>query len=646
MKPIKMRHYLRIILCSVVLMALWSCSDDEREPLAPSEPDGNDYCIMFYGSGGDPEHDLSIMTAFTQGALATADHPEVAVTCLFKASGKSEGEAHNGVRRYTAEDGVLVTDNSFIPEADFNITDPSHLTDFIRWSAEKYPRRKYLLVFAGHGLSFTPKNDLPVSRVSIKDGKNGMSAAQFAQGIRNSGIHLDALIAHSCQQGSVEMLAEWEGLADYLMGSPFSIPDLCYDYYHLVTDLSEGHSVEETLSRSARRTMNLWQESHDAGYFGTVIEVTRLNDLTPLWETLQETFGHMISSLDDKNFTTDPPSVLGATYRDGYRKALYAMYNHNKDDFFEEMRTEQAVDISDFLHNAYIYSGDMRLAAYLNRLDKVIGDMLVCHLQSNGKHDFIYNVYVSKDLLDAEVLGRYRTCRFDRLTGWSDLCGALLGTSDTWTAGTVLNEAEIELSGGLDALFRSEEINDNLFSRMWLKSWKENCPLDRSELRYLKVLHRNADGKPQRGEMVVNAAIADKVTGIFRQLYNAGYRIERMVLVDNYNAEDEASMQANNSSSFNFRFISGTTKISKHGYGLAIDINPLYNPFVLRQDDGSWHIEPVTGNAYAFDRENRQDIPYKIDHNDLAYKLFTEAGFEWGGDWTTRKDYQHFEIDL
>ncbi len=647
MKPIKMRHYFRIILCSVALMALWSCFDDERDPeLTPSEPDSNGYCLMFYGSGGDPEHDLSMMTAFTQGALATADHPEVAVTCLFKVSGKSEGEAHNGVHRYTAEDGVLVTDNSFIPDADFNITDPSHLTDFIRWSTEKYPGRKYLLVFAGHGLSFTPKNDLPVSRVSIKDGKNGMSAAQFAQGIRNSGIHLDALIAHSCQQGSVEMLAEWEGLADYLMGSPFSIPDLCYDYYHLVTDLSEGHSVEETLSRTAHRTMNLWQEAHDAGYFGTVIEVTHLNDLTPLWETLRETFGHMTSSLDNKNFTTDPPSVLGATYKEGYQRALYAMYNHNEDDFFEKIRADHAVDLSDFLHNAYIYSGDMGLAAYLNRLDKVIGDMLVCHLQSNGKHDFIYNVYVCKDLLDAEVLGRYRTCRFDLLTGWSDLCGALLGTSDTWTAGTVLNEAEIELSGGLDALFKFEEIDDNLFSRMWQKSWEEDCPLDRSELRYLKVLHRNADGKPQRGEMVVNAAIADKVTGIFRQLYNAGYRIERMVLVDNYDAEDEASMRANNSSSFNFRFISGTTKISKHGYGLAIDINPLYNPFVLRQDDGSWHIEPVTGEAYAFDREVREDIPYKIDHNDSAYKLFTEAGFEWGGDWTTRKDYQHFEINL
>ena len=643
-----MRRYIKILLCTGLLTVLWSCSDDEHQPeFPPSEPANNGYCLMFYASGGDPEHDLSTMTAVSQATQATADCPDVAVTCLFKASGSSEGETHNGIRRYTGEDGTLVQDNSFSPDTDFDITDPLHLTDFIRWSAEKYPGRSYLLVFAGHGLTFTPKYDLSTTRATISDGNKVMTSAQLAQGIRDAGIHLDAMIAHSCQQGSVEMLAEWEGLADYLLGSPFSVPDLCHDYYSLMVDLSEGRTVEETLSRTAIRSMNLWQEMHDSGYFGTVLEVTRLNDLTPLWNTLRETFKHMVVTLDGVNFTTDPPSVLEETYREGYRRALYAMYEHDTDDFFENIRAEHSVDLSDFLHNAYVYSGNMDLAPYINRLDKVLGDVLVSHLQSNGRNDFIYNVYVGQDLLDAEVLDRYRTCRFDQLTGWSDLCTTLLDTSGEWIAGTVVDEAEIELSGGLNAWFNSEEISDEVFSRMWLKSWKENCPLERSELRYLKVLHRNADGLPQRGEMVVNAAFADKVTEIFRQLYKADYRIERMVLIDDYDADDEASMRANNSSSFNFRFMTGSaTKISKHGLGLAIDINPLYNPYVKQQTDGSWHIEPATGEPYAFNRENRTDIPYRIDHNDLAYKLFMEAGFEWGGDWTSLKDYQHFEIDL
>lgn len=221
-----------------------------------------------------------------------------------------------------------------------------------------------------------------------------------------------------------------------------------------------------------------------------------------------------------------------------------------------------------------------------------------------------------------------------------------LNPSWNWKVETIVDENEVA-TAGISNWFKAEEISNEIFSRMWLKSWKENCPLDRSELRYLKVLHRNADGKPQRGEMVVNAAIADKVLAIFMQLYEAGYRIERMVLIDNFDADDETSMRANNSSSFNFRFMTGsTTKISKHGLGLAIDINTLYNPYVKQKSDGTWHIEPATGEEYAFNRENRTDIPYKIDHEDLAYKLFTAAGFEWGGDWTSLKDYQHFEIDL
>lgn len=215
-----------------------------------------------------------------------------------------------------------------------------------------------------------------------------------------------------------------------------------------------------------------------------------------------------------------------------------------------------------------------------------------------------------------------------------------------WIAETIVDEAEVKRMG-LDAWFKSEEISDKIFARMWQKSWKRNCPLKRKDLRYLKVLHRNADGKPQRGEMMVNAAIAGKVLKIFRRLYEAGYKIERMVLIDNYNADDEKAMNTNNSSAFNFRFITGSkAKISKHGLGLAIDINPLYNPYAKRKADGTWHIEPAKGKSYALNRNKRNDIPYKIDHNDLAYKLFTEAGFRWGGDWRSLKDYQHFEIDM
>ena len=191
------------------------------------------------------------------------------------------------------------------------------------------------------------------------------------------------------------------------------------------------------------------------------------------------------------------------------------------------------------------------------------------------------------------------------------------------------------------ASFYAEEISDEVFARMDGKSFSADCTLSRDELRYLHLLYKDIDGNTHEGEMVCNVAIADKLIDIFRQLYEASYPIESMRLVDDYDADDDASMAANNTSCFNFRFVTGTKKISKHGYGMAVDLNPRYNPYIYTRD-GVQHIEPENGAQYA-DRSN--DFDYKIDKDDLAWKLFTQAGFTWGGSWKNSKDYQHFQMD-
>ena len=142
--------------------------------------------------------------------------------------------------------------------------------------------------------------------------------------------------------------------------------------------------------------------------------------------------------------------------------------------------------------------------------------------------------------------------------------------------------------------------------------------------------------------MVCNKAIAYDLIDIFEELYEKSYPIEKMALVDEYGADDETSMRDNNSSCFNFRFISGTEEISMHGKGLAVDINPLYNPFVVEDEDGLY-IEPDTAWDYV-DRDESFD--YKIEEDDLLVTLFKQHGFDWGGDWTYENDYQHFEKDV
>ncbi len=208
-----------------------------------------------------------------------------------------------------------------------------------------------------------------------------------------------------------------------------------------------------------------------------------------------------------------------------------------------------------------------------------------------------------------------------------------------WNAGAVITTEAIKIYGE-EKTFVSSEISKDIYDRIYGKSYKTDCTIPLTDLCYLKILHYDIDGKIRIGEMICNKMISNDLISIFRELYLAKYPIEKMILIDKYDANDEASMRDNNSSSFNFRTITGGGKLSKHALGLAVDINPLYNPYVKILPNGDIYVEPNNAHVYI-DRSNGFD--YKIDSSDLCYKLFTQYGFEWGGDWKTIKDYQHFE---
>lgn len=210
-----------------------------------------------------------------------------------------------------------------------------------------------------------------------------------------------------------------------------------------------------------------------------------------------------------------------------------------------------------------------------------------------------------------------------------------------YPAQTVIETSGVS-STELDQLFYSQDISDVIKLRIKGKSYSDNCNVPYDELRYLRLLYWGVDKETHIGEMIVNKSIAEDVTAIFKELYEARYPIEKMVLVDEYDADDIASMEADNSSAFNFRFIDSTTKISIHSYGLAIDINPRYNPYI-RQMGGKTVILPANGSDFA---DRSKDCQYYIKRDDICYQAFIKRGFTWGGDWKNEKDYQHFQKNL
>ena len=189
-----------------------------------------------------------------------------------------------------------------------------------------------------------------------------------------------------------------------------------------------------------------------------------------------------------------------------------------------------------------------------------------------------------------------------------------------------------------DAALLSSEAPPNILSDEEMAS----LAVSYEDLRYMNILYYDFNGDVQTGELICNKVIADDLIEIFYELYENEYQIESVRLIDDYNGDDTASMEANNTSCFNYRPVEGTSSLSKHALGCAIDINPFYNPYVVfnKGKAGETYISPAGSEIYA---DRSKVFAYKIDENDLCYKLFKEHGFTWGGNWNSCKDYQHFQ---
>lgn len=193
--------------------------------------------------------------------------------------------------------------------------------------------------------------------------------------------------------------------------------------------------------------------------------------------------------------------------------------------------------------------------------------------------------------------------------------------------------------------FYYESLNDTIKAQITGVSYPADdstAAISYDTLRYVSVRYYNFHDVPQTGELICHKAIAQDLVEIFYELYEAHYPVEKIALIDAYGGDDELSMQDNNTSCFNYRD-RPSGSLSNHAYGLAIDLNPLYNPYVAKGADGSLTIAPAGSEDYV---DRAQPFEHKIDREDLAYKLFTEHGFTWGGDWNSLKDYQHFEKEI
>jgi hypothetical protein len=165
-------------------------------------------------------------------------------------------------------------------------------------------------------------------------------------------------------------------------------------------------------------------------------------------------------------------------------------------------------------------------------------------------------------------------------------------------------------------------------------SWHRGCPVPIKDLRLVSMTYLGFDQADHMGEMVVHRSVARVVVRAFHAMYEAGYPIRRMRLIDDYRGDDDRSMAADNTSAFNCRRVTGGSSWSQHSFGWAVDINPVENPYV-----SSGEVLPPAGRKYADRRSRARGV---IHHGDAVWRAFHAIGWGWGGDWRSFHDYQHF----
>jgi D-alanyl-D-alanine carboxypeptidase len=166
-------------------------------------------------------------------------------------------------------------------------------------------------------------------------------------------------------------------------------------------------------------------------------------------------------------------------------------------------------------------------------------------------------------------------------------------------------------------------------------SWRPGCPVGFADLRLVTLTYHGFDGRAHTGRLVANKDAAGALVGVFRRLYASRFPIRRMDLVDKYGGDDFRSIEADNTSAFNCRPATGSSRWSQHAYGRAIDVNPIENPYVTSAGTTSHR----AGRPYLDRSRHRPGMAYG---GGVLVEAFQAAGWGWGGSWSGVKDYQHF----
>ncbi len=614
------RMFSAIVLCST--MVLTSCSDknDNQDNGTPAG-DLADYTLFVYGHSGG--HMDQIIESVFESAKPLLDQKKKLRVLFFYKYGHGRKELPF-TGKYANEDEVvrfeltsetdltkLRTEACFEEKSQYQLYSQENLTEQLNWVAKTAPAKNYIVMLYGHGAGFNAKDDYykeplaPTRAVLYDEGSQGrgMNMYEFRWALEASEIkHPQMIYFHDCLMGNLESLTTLRNLTDYFVGSQHVLASMGHIIVEFVKGLVQTTDIEAATKQMFAH-LDVWKPWYKVEGANVICNGDLFFMKSQGIEEVNEQMERLANRLREI-YPTQQEAIDSAACKVYQPCQRYTLYD--------------AADYADCLARE---TGDAQLKAISKDLRAAFDKAFLARDHVNNRPDSLSAYTLSVTLVDKNTFAQelqddtdntftfgesYMATNFHTNTGWGHWLaennqkptGNPLGMLDDdpegdeaddpnipglvnlrkWIAGTTTTQEAVDYVG-LDNCFTCTPIPDEVWERMQGKTYKENPYIVREDLEHVKVLHWDYDQQIHVGEMICSRQIASTVVEIMRTLFDNGYNIQRMVLPDVYDADDEAQMRDNNSSCFCYRAISGTTKLSKHARGLAVDINTLYNPY-------------------------------------------------------------------
>ena len=191
---------------------------------------------------------------------------------------------------------------------------------------------------------------------------------------------------------------------------------------------------------------------------------------------------------------------------------------------------------------------------------------------------------------------------------------------------------------GISGTYENPIIDSDMSFEEALEGLSANCPLNiRDRQCLIDVKYFSFDNRIHQGQLVIDRDLADDIEFAFEEALIENFPISSVIPISHISFrkndmwDDNLSMEANNTSCFNYRTITGSRNISLHASGRAVDINPLQNPYVRGNT-----VLPANSSYNPDDRGT-------LTSDNIIVRTLVSRGWEWGGNWSSPKDYQHLE---